>query len=107
MSAASGPLSRVPITRIEMARRLDASAPDFEQQFDALIHSKRESDADAGAQARAIIADVRERGDIALIDLSAKFDHVTLTPQTLRLSQAEIEAAAAQCSKEALAALDV
>ena len=90
-----------------MARRLDASAPDFEKEFDALIHSKRESDADVGAQARAIIVDVRARGDVALIELSAKFDHVTLTAQTLKLPQVEIDTAKAQCSKEALAALDI
>jgi histidinol dehydrogenase len=90
-----------------MARRLDASAPDFEKQFDALIHSKRESDEDVAVQARAIIADVRARGDAALIELSQRFDHVTLTADTLRLPQAEIDAAEAQCSKEALAALDV
>jgi histidinol dehydrogenase len=90
-----------------MARRLDASAPDFERQFDALIHYRRESDEDVAAQARAIIADVRERGDAALIELSQRFDHVTLTADTLRLPQAEIDAAEAQCSREALAALDV
>jgi histidinol dehydrogenase len=90
-----------------MARRLDASAPDFETQFDALIHSKRESDEDVAAQARAIIADVRARGDAALIELSRRFDHVTLTTETLKLPQAEIDAAEGQCSKEALAALDV
>ena len=90
-----------------MARRLDASAPDFEKQFDALIHSKRESDEDVAAQARAIIADVRARGDAALIELSRRFDHITLTVDTLKLPQAEIDAAEAQCSKEALVALDV
>jgi histidinol dehydrogenase len=90
-----------------MARRLDASAPEFEKQFDALIHSKRESDEDVAAQARVIIADVRARGDGALIDLSQRFDHVTLTADTLKLPQAEIDAAEAQCSKEALAALDI
>lgn len=90
-----------------MARRLDASAPDFEQQFDALIHSKRESNEDVAAQARAIIADVRARGDAALIELSEKFDHVTLTADELKLPQTEIDAAEAQCAKEALEALDV
>ena len=36
-----------------------------------------------------IIADVRKRGDRALIDLTAKFDHVKLTPATLRVTPAE------------------
>jgi histidinol dehydrogenase len=90
-----------------MARRLDASAPDFEKQFDALIHSKRESGENVAAQARAIIADVRARGDAALIELSQRFDHVTLTPETLKLPLSEIDAAEAQCSNEAVAALDI
>ena len=36
-----------------------------------------------------IIADVRKRGDRALIELTAKFDHVKLTPATLRVTPAE------------------
>ena len=36
-----------------------------------------------------IIADVRERGDRALIDFSAQFDRVKLTPATLRVTPAE------------------
>jgi histidinol dehydrogenase len=90
-----------------MARRLDASAPDFETAFDKLIHSKREADEDVAASARTIITDVRARGDVALIELSREFDHVTLTVETLKLTQSEIDAAEARCSKDALAALDI
>src|SRR5208282_1330321 len=36
-----------------------------------------------------IIADVRKRGDRALIDLTAKFDGVKLTPATIRVTSAE------------------
>ena len=56
---------------------------------------------------RAIIADVRARGDAALIDLSRRFDHAELTLETLRLTDAEIDAAQAQCDARALSALDV
>ena len=56
---------------------------------------------------RAIIADVRARGDEALIELRQRFDGVELTAKTLRLTDAEIAAAEAQCDKKALDALDV
>lgn len=88
-----------------MVRRLDARAPDFESAFDALLNAKREQDEDVAAVVRAIIADVRARGDAALLELSERFDKVKLA--SLRLSVAEIDAAEAQCSKEALKALDV
>jgi histidinol dehydrogenase len=88
-----------------MARRLDASAPDFESAFDALLNAKREQDEDVAASVRTIIADVCARGDAALIELTERFDKVKLT--SFRLSAAEIDAAEAQCSKDALKALDI
>lgn len=88
-----------------MACRLDARAPDFESAFDALLNAKREQDQDVAASVRSIISDVRARGDAALIELTHRFDKVKLT--SLRLSRDEIDAAEAQCSKEALKALDI
>src|SRR5438132_9418233 len=40
---------------------------------------------------RPILQGVRERGDEALIEFTARFDHVKITPDKLRVSQAEIE----------------
>jgi len=40
-----------------------------------------------------VIADVRARGDAAVIDFTQKFDGATLTSETLRVPQAELEAA--------------
>ena len=40
-----------------------------------------------------IVQAVRERGDDALIELTARFDRVQLTPAQLRVSPAEIEEA--------------
>ena len=90
-----------------MARRLDARAADFASAFDMLLSVKRETDEDVSASVRAIIADVRARGDAALIDYSKRFDKVQLTNATLRLSPQDVAAAEAQCGREALAALDV
>ncbi|HEY5336994.1 MAG TPA: histidinol dehydrogenase [Rhizomicrobium sp.] len=90
-----------------MARRLDARGADFASAFATLISAKRETEEDVAASVRAIIADVRHRGDAALIELGARFDKVTLTPATLRLTATEIDAAEAQCDKAALDALDI
>ena len=89
-----------------MARRLDARAPDFAAQFSLLISAKRETEEDVAQAVRAIIADVRYRGDAALIELTERFDKVSLTLETLRLSADEIEAARAQTTPAQQAALD-
>ncbi|KAJ04133.1 histidinol dehydrogenase [Sulfitobacter mediterraneus] len=86
---------------------LNAAAPDFETAFAALLGAKREDSPDVDAAVADIIADVRARGDAAVIALTKKFDRVTLTPETLRISAAEIAAAAADVSAEDRAALEL
>jgi histidinol dehydrogenase len=88
-----------------MPIRLDSTDPDFEARFRAFLTVKREAAPDVEQAVRAIIADVQARGDKALIELTAKFDRLTLTPATLRVSAAEIDGAAAACDPQALAAL--
>ena len=90
-----------------MARRLDARQAGFASAFATLISAKRETEEDVAAAVRAIITDVRYRGDAALIELGERFDRISLTTATLRLTAAEIDAAEAQCSKAALEALDI
>ena len=65
-----------------MARRLDAASPGFAADFAALIAAKRDSDADVGAAAAAILDDVKARGDAAVIEFTAAYDKVDLTPAT-------------------------
>jgi len=108
MSAARGPPAAGPRTKLaEMARRLDAAAPGFSAQFDALLNAKRAEQQDVAAVVRGIIADVRARGDAALVDLSNKFDQSNVTAATLRLSDSEIGAAEELCDAKALSALKV
>jgi len=75
---------------------LTSSDPGFEAAFAAFLTTKREDAPDVDATVAAIIADVRARGDAAVIELTARFDRLTLTPATLRLTPAEIDAACAQ-----------
>ena len=55
---------------------------------------------------RPIVEDVRNRGDDALVELTARFDHVQLTADQLRVSRAEIEQAHAQLDAPVRAALE-
>ena len=90
-----------------MTLRLSTSGGGFAAAFDALLGLKREVEEDVDAAVAAIVADVRRRGDAAVIDYTARWDRLTLTPETLRMSAAEIDAAASGASAERLAALGV
>jgi histidinol dehydrogenase len=89
-----------------MARRLNASDASFDADFNNLLFAKREEEEDVAQVVRGIIADVRARGDAALIELTNKFDRAGVTQQTLKLSSAEIEAALGKVSKEQMAAIE-
>ena len=54
--------------------RLDATAQGFDADFKALVDARREADADVSRDVAAIIGDVRERGDEALLDHTRRFD---------------------------------
>ncbi|ANY78038.1 histidinol dehydrogenase [Microvirga ossetica] len=88
-----------------MAQRLDAREASFPKAFAALLSAKREVSEDVDQAVRAIIEEVMVRGDEALIDFTLRFDGLALQPETLRISDAEIDAARAECPKEALEAL--
>jgi histidinol dehydrogenase len=90
-----------------MARRLDARSAEFAAGFDRLLNAKRETDDDVANAVRSIIAEVRARGDAALCDFAERFDRVTLSPDSLRVSEEEIAAAETACDQAALAALDL
>jgi histidinol dehydrogenase len=88
-----------------MPLRLDSSSADFAKRFDALLAQKREVSPDVEAAVRAIVDDVRTRGDAALIEATRKFDRLELTAATMRVSAAEIDAAEKSCAPETIAAL--
>jgi len=90
-----------------MPLRLDASAPDFPRAFDELLGMKREASVEIDDVVRDIIADVIKRGDEAVIDYTSRFDKLDLTPQTLRISDDEIDRALESCKGETLDALEL
>ena len=90
-----------------MPQFLDASEADFEARFTALLGAKREDSPDVDQAVAAIIADVRSRGDAALVELTAKFDRLQLDAGNLRFSDAEIDALVAQVPAHERAALEL
>lgn len=79
----------------------------FEAAFAQLLSMKREEAEDVDQAVAAIIADVRARGDAALIELTARFDRMELTAERLAFTKDEIAAEIAKVSAEDRAALEL
>lgn len=88
-----------------MAIILDASHPDFEAQFGALVAARREQPQDVQDVVRQIIEQVRRDGDRALIELTARLDRLSLTPSKLAIPPDGMAAAFAGIDQETRAAL--
>jgi histidinol dehydrogenase len=78
-----------------MPIRLATAQPDFAARFAAFLAARREAEEDVEAEVAAIVADVRARGDAALVEMTARWDRLELSPATLALSSEEIDAAVA------------
>ncbi|MCY4151586.1 MAG: histidinol dehydrogenase [Aestuariivita sp.] len=81
-----------------MATFLDAESADFEENFTLLMRRSRRNFHDVDDTVAKIIAAVETRGDAALIDLTRQFDEFEITAETIRVSESEIEEAAATVS---------
>jgi len=88
-----------------MPHRLNTADADFETAFAAFLGAKRDQEVDVSAVVSDIIRDVRKRGDAAVIELTERFDRLSLTPAGLRLSRAEITDAVSQADQQDLEAL--
>jgi histidinol dehydrogenase len=76
--------------------RLDAAAPGFDKDFSAFLGRNRDADENVDRVVADIIADVRARGDAAVVDYTRKFDRVETDAKGLRITDAERRAAAAK-----------
>ncbi|MGV8834112.1 MAG: histidinol dehydrogenase [Devosia sp.] len=88
-----------------MPIRLDSADSDFEQRFVHLLEGKREASQDVNDTVATIIADVRKRGDAAVVELTNKFDQANVALDTLAVSAEEIAKAASGVSDEIRVAL--
>jgi len=77
----------------------------FAAAFTAFLKKGREEKSDVDGVVADILADVKARGDAALVDYTNRFDRVKLTAAQLKVTKAEIEAATKSCDAETLASL--
>ncbi|WP_310389301.1 histidinol dehydrogenase [Roseateles sp.] len=75
-------------------RHLNTAAADFEAEFQRVLHWSAETDSAIEARVAEILADVRQRGDAAVLDYTARFDHLQAqSVAELELTQEELKAA--------------
>ena len=87
--------------------RLSTVQADFEAQFQARLHWSADTDAAIEQRVADILADVRQRGDAAVIDYTQRFDGLQATSMLqLELTQAELKAAFDQLPAEQRNALE-
>lgn len=77
-----------------MLRRLDSSSPEFQSSLQALLAFETSQDPQVESRVAAILADVKVRGDEAVVEYTQRFDQVAAQSMAdLELSQAELKAA--------------
>jgi histidinol dehydrogenase len=75
-------------------RQLATTTPDFEAEFQRVLHWAAETDHAIETRVAEILADVRSRGDAAVLEYTARFDGLnTASVAALELSPAELKAA--------------
>jgi histidinol dehydrogenase len=79
-----------------IVRQLDSSSSDFGAELASLLRFDTDDDSAVDQAAAAIVADVRRRGDAALVEYTNRFDRVTIASAgELEIPRAELEAARA------------
>jgi histidinol dehydrogenase len=75
-------------------RQLSTASPDFEEQFARVLHWSADADAAIEQRVMEILADVRRRGDDAVLDYTARFDALKVESLgLLELGREELRAA--------------
>ena len=75
-------------------RQLATTTPDFEAEFQRVLHWAAETDHAIETRVAEILADVRSRGDAAVLEYTARFDGLNAASvAALELSPAELKAA--------------
>jgi len=88
-----------------MPIRLNQTDSGFESAFAAFLETKREASPEVDKVVRDIIADVRARGDAALIELTQKFDRADLGTLGIAVTADEIKAAYKSADAKTIEAL--
>ncbi len=88
-------------------KRLSTATPGFAAAFDRLLAEARDTTEQVDRAVADIIAAVRARGDAAVIDYTARYDRLSLTPDRMRVSEAEVDVAAGTLTPTLRDALDL
>ena len=89
-------------------RQLDSADAGFDAELGSLLAYSVEADAAIEASVDAIVADVRERGDAAVLDYTARFDGLARdTVAELEIGRHELQAALAALPSQQRSALEV
>ena len=86
---------------------LNFDDPEFDQHFDEILNSERDANWDVNSVVSDILADVKRRGDEALIQLTDRFDKIKLTKEELSFSKKEIDELSAKVKSNERKALDL
>lgn len=87
---------------------LNITDTDFNLKFDAILSRSEEAGREVEQTVLDIIADVRRRGDAAVLELTCRFDRLEAAAiAELEVTAAEIDSAFAQVSAEDIAALQL
>ena len=79
-----------------LIRQLSTAAADFATEFERLRHWSAEEDAAIEGRVAEILADVKARGDAAVLDYTQRFDRLgAASVAALEITQAELQAALA------------
>lgn len=90
-----------------MICRLSTATPNFDAELKALLALEAEQDASIERTVLDILADIRQRGDAALLEFTRKFDRLEVhDTHQLELPRAELEQSLASLSQEQRAALE-
>lgn len=85
---------------------IDIKDTDFEQKFSAILNRNEETGQEFEQTVAGIIADVRRRGDAAVLELTRRFDRLDAdSVSDLEVSEAEIDDAFSKVSAAELASL--
>nr|WP_295081937.1 histidinol dehydrogenase [uncultured Roseateles sp.] len=75
-------------------RQLSTASATFEAEFQRVLHWSAETDAGIETRVAEILADVRARGDAAVLDYTARFDQLSVSSMSeLELTRDELKAA--------------
>jgi histidinol dehydrogenase len=94
MSSASAEAAGAKSAFMPAVRRLDSSEPGFDAKLSAVLAWEASQDAAIERAVADIVADVRARGDAAVLEYTRRFDRVQVSdPAALELPQAALQAA--------------